>query len=79
MTYKFSYAILLEIQINQKRPDKNEQKLELDRAEFLLKQGLDEDESGNEEEAVELYLQAAELCLKAVSYNLENIIISFHL
>ena len=62
-----NYTILLEIQINQKRPEKNEQKQELERAEFLLKQGLDEDEAGNEEEAVELYLQAAELCLKAVS------------
>lgn len=55
----------IKIQISQKRPEKNEQKLELDRAEFLLRQGLDEDEAGNEEEAVEMYLQAAELCLKA--------------
>lgn len=53
--------------MREKRPEKNEQKLELDRAEFLLRQGLDEDEAGNEEEAIELYLQAAELCLKAVS------------
>ncbi|XP_055947914.1 calpain-7-like [Argiope bruennichi] len=52
-------------EINAKRPEKNEQKLELERAEFLLRHGLEEDEAGNDEEAVELYLQAAELCLKA--------------
>ncbi|GBN12887.1 Calpain-7 [Araneus ventricosus] len=52
-------------EVNTKRPEKNEQKLELERAEFLLRQGLEEDEAGNDEEAVELYLQAAELCLKA--------------
>ncbi|GFT07263.1 calpain-7 [Nephila pilipes] len=48
-----------------RKPVKNEEKLELERAEFLLRQGLEEDEAGNDEEATELYLQAAELCLKA--------------
>lgn len=55
----------IKIQQAQKNPEKNEQKLQFERAEFLLKQGLDEDEASNHEEAVELYLQAAELCLKA--------------
>ncbi|GIY99462.1 calpain-7 [Caerostris extrusa] len=55
----------MKIEAHAKKPEKNEQKLELDRAEFLLRQGLEEDEAGNEEEATELYLQAAELCLKA--------------
>lgn len=63
----FGTVFLSGIQISQKKPVKNEQKLDLDRAEFLLRQGLDEDEAGNEEEAVELYLQAAELCLKTVN------------
>ncbi|KAG8197420.1 hypothetical protein JTE90_014905 [Oedothorax gibbosus] len=48
-----------------KKPDKNEDKLQLDRAKFLLLHGLEADEAGNDEEATELYLQAAELCLKS--------------
>ncbi|PRD24301.1 UNVERIFIED_CONTAM: Calpain-7 [Trichonephila clavipes] len=53
------------IEASTSKPAKNEEKLELERAEFLLRQGLEEDEAGNDEEATELYLQAAELCLKA--------------
>ena len=34
-------------------------------AKFLVRQALEQDEQGNESEALELYLQAAELCLKA--------------
>lgn len=40
---------------------------ELSRANFLLLEALDEDESGNAEEAIELYSSAVELCLEAVS------------
>lgn len=40
--------------------------LELERAEFLLNQGLTEDEEGNNAEAIELYTEAVELCLKTV-------------
>nr|XP_039261066.1 calpain-7-like isoform X1 [Styela clava] len=35
------------------------------RGKFLIKQALEQDEKGNENEALELYLQAAELCIKA--------------
>ena len=38
---------------------------DLERAHFMLSQGLDDDEKGNLEEAVEHYGQAVELCLKA--------------
>jgi PREDICTED: similar to reO_6 len=41
---------------------------DLSRACFLLNQALDEDQAGHSEEAVELYLDAVDLCLKAVSF-----------
>ena len=43
--------------------------LKMERAEFLLRQAFEQDEGGNEEEAVELYMQAAELCLTLVCTN----------
>ena len=46
---------------------KTPEQLELDRAKFLVCQALEEDESGAKDDAVELYMQAAELCLKLVS------------
>ncbi|XP_054712227.1 LOW QUALITY PROTEIN: calpain-7-like [Uloborus diversus] len=62
----------LKAQASEKVPVKNEQKLELERAEFLLRQGLEDDEAGNVEAAVELYLQAAELCLKARKFTQDS-------
>ncbi|RWS05561.1 Calpain-7-like protein [Dinothrombium tinctorium] len=44
---------------------KNDEESDLRRAEFLLYDALDEDECGNKENAIELYSQAVELCLKA--------------
>ena len=38
---------------------------DLDRAHFLIREGLDADETGHGDEAVGLYSQAVELCLKA--------------
>ncbi|UYV60305.1 CAPN7 [Cordylochernes scorpioides] len=46
---------------------KDEQQQEVQRAEFLLHQALDEDEAGNTSEAIDLYSQSVELCLQAVS------------
>ena len=37
-----------------------------ERADFLLRQAFDEDEAGNEAEATELYMEAAELCIELV-------------
>ncbi|XP_042899738.1 calpain-7 [Parasteatoda tepidariorum] len=54
----------IKAECNLNKPVKNEESLQLDRAEFLLRQGFEEDENGNDKEATELYLQAAELCLK---------------
>ncbi|XP_041366509.1 calpain-7-like [Gigantopelta aegis] len=43
---------------------KTQLQLDLERAQFLLHQAFDEDESNNTEEAVELYMEAVELFLK---------------
>lgn len=48
-----------------KTVQKDEQKIQLERAEFLMRQGLDEDEAGNKDDAIDLYSEAVELCLKA--------------
>ena len=49
------------------QPAKSKQQLDMDKASFLLNQAFDEDANDNEEEAFELYTQAAELCLELVS------------
>ena len=41
----------------------------MERANFLLRQAFEEDEQGNEKDAIELYLNAAEMCIEAVSNN----------
>ena len=50
-------------QEHQQQP-KSEEKLNLERATFLLNQAFDEDESENHKEAVELYSEAVELFIK---------------
>lgn len=47
-------------------PVKSEEQVASERANFLLKQAFEEDEQGNTEEATELYLNAAEMCIGAV-------------
>lgn len=42
---------------------KSQQQLNLERAEFLLYQALDQDEAGNIGEAIMLYSSAIELCI----------------
>lgn len=44
---------------------KTQQQKDMERAEFLLYQAFDDDEDGNTDDAVELYMQAVELCLQA--------------
>lgn len=43
--------------------------MKMERAEFLMRQALDLDEAGQEDEAVEMYMESAELCLELVSHN----------
>uniref|UniRef100_A0A3Q3B108 Calpain 7 n=1 Tax=Kryptolebias marmoratus TaxID=37003 RepID=A0A3Q3B108_KRYMA len=45
-------------------PLKSRQQVDLERAHFLVTQAFDEDEKGNDDEAIELYTQAVELCIK---------------
>ena len=44
-------------------PIKSKLQLDMDRARYLVEQAFEEDSKGNEDEAFELYTQAAELCL----------------
>lgn len=48
-------------------PLKSKQLLDLERAYFLVRQAFDEDEKGNVDEAVELYTEAVELCIKTAN------------
>lgn len=60
--------------ISRKPSIKTEHQLNLERVEFLLNQALDYDEEGCINEAISLYSEAVELCLKAVSYRLISLI-----
>uniref|UniRef100_A0A8C9F9T4 Calpain 7 n=1 Tax=Pavo cristatus TaxID=9049 RepID=A0A8C9F9T4_PAVCR len=48
-------------------PLKSKQQLDLERAHFLVTQAFDEDDKGSAEEAIELYTEAVELCLKTAT------------
>uniref|UniRef100_A0A3Q2DCX2 Calpain 7 n=1 Tax=Cyprinodon variegatus TaxID=28743 RepID=A0A3Q2DCX2_CYPVA len=45
-------------------PLKSRHQVDLERAHFLVTQAFEEDEKGNGDEAIELYTQAVELCIK---------------
>ena len=49
-----------------RRPAKTPLQLEIERARFLLEKAFDEDGEEQKEEAIELYMEAAELCLNLV-------------
>ena len=42
---------------------------DLERARFLLTEALDEDEKGHVQDAIDLYTEAVELCIKIVSHD----------
>ena len=44
---------------------------DLERARFLMKEGLDDDEAGSYKEALDHYTEAVDLCIKA-SNNTQN-------
>uniref|UniRef100_A0A4W3JZ96 Calpain 7 n=1 Tax=Callorhinchus milii TaxID=7868 RepID=A0A4W3JZ96_CALMI len=48
-------------------PLKTKQQMDLERAHFLVTQAFDEDEKGSVDEAVELYTEGVELCLKTAN------------
>ncbi|XP_071417301.1 calpain-7 isoform X3 [Pithys albifrons albifrons] len=55
------------VQSQKTDPLKSKQQLDLERAHFLVTQAFDEDDKGNAEEAIELYTEAVELCLKTAT------------
>ncbi|XP_026579970.1 calpain-7-like, partial [Pseudonaja textilis] len=61
-------------QLQKVDPLKSKQQLDLERAHFLVTQAFDEDEKGNNEEAIELYTEAVELCLKTSSEASETLL-----
>ncbi|KAF7649589.1 hypothetical protein LDENG_00139130, partial [Lucifuga dentata] len=52
------------VQAQKSDPLKSRQQVDLERAHFLVTQAFEEDEKGNSDEAIELYTQAVELCIK---------------
>ncbi|KAK7109473.1 calpain-7-like [Littorina saxatilis] len=44
--------------------EKSQQQIDLERARFLLTEALDEDEKGDMQDAIDLYTEAVELCIK---------------
>lgn len=54
------------LQAQKSDPLKSRQQVDLERAHFLVTQAFDEDEKGNDDEAIELYTQAVELCINTV-------------
>jgi hypothetical protein len=69
MEYDFS-CFVLTVNMGHVQPQqeeqKSEEKLNAERANFLLHQAFDEDEAGNLAEAKELYTEAVEVFLKIV-------------
>ncbi|XP_054847839.1 calpain-7 isoform X1 [Eublepharis macularius] len=55
-------------------PLKSKQQMDLERAHFLVTQAFDEDDKGNTEEAVELYTEAVELCLKTANETSDSVL-----
>lgn len=60
----YFYSVL--VQSKSADPLKSKHQLDLERAHFLVTQAFDEDEKGNVEDAIELYTEAVDLCLKTV-------------
>ena len=58
------------VQAQKSDPLKSRQQVDLERAHFLVTQAFDEDEKGNDDEAIELYTQAVELCINTVCVSL---------
>lgn len=52
---------------------KSKHQLDLERAHFLVTQAFDEDEKENVEDAIELYTEAVDLCLKTVCIAIDYI------
>ncbi|KAM9187438.1 calpain-7 isoform 2-T2 [Dugong dugon] len=60
-------ALYSAVQSKNADPLKSKHQLDLERAHFLVTQAFDEDEKENVEDAIELYTEAVDLCLKTSS------------
>lgn len=60
------FPLSLLVQSKSTDPLKSKHQLDLERAHFLVTQAFDEDEKGSVEDAIELYTEAVDLCLKTV-------------
>lgn len=69
LNHFFPWPLTL-VQAQKSDPLKSRQQVDLERAHFLVTQAFEEDEKGNDDEAIELYTQAVELCIKTVSLSL---------
>ena len=49
------------------KPKTDEDGQTLKRAQFLINEALEEDENGNSENAIQLYMESIDLCIKLVS------------
>lgn len=69
LNHSFLWPLTL-VQAQKSDPLKSRHQVDLERAHFLVTQAFEEDEKGNDDEAIELYTQAVELCIKTVSLSL---------
>ena len=65
--YQHRIEQLNKLQTQKTQPVKTKAFENAERAKIILLDALNEDEQGNEEEAIDLYLQAADLCIKSRS------------
>uniref|UniRef100_A0A3B4FYC6 Calpain 7 n=1 Tax=Pundamilia nyererei TaxID=303518 RepID=A0A3B4FYC6_9CICH len=62
------------VQAQKSDPLKSRHQVDLERAHFLVTQAFEEDEKGNDDEAIELYTQAVELCIKTSNETSEQVL-----
>lgn len=62
----FIFIFIVQNEAANNMEDINQDKVRLKQCKYLLKQALDIDESGNENLAIDTYMQAIELSLKVV-------------
>lgn len=66
-TYNTFFFLIVQNEAANNMEDINQDRVRLKQCKYLLKQALDIDESGKEDLAVDMYMQAIELSLKVVN------------
>lgn len=62
------------VQAQRSDPLKSREQVDLERAHFLVTQAFEEDEKGNDDEAIELYTQAVELCINTSNQTMDQVL-----